>query len=292
MRRTAIAALTALLLLTACSGGNGGGSDLPAVEGELGAAPTVTFSGGTPPAELESVVLTEGDGPTVEAGDLLVAHYQGQIWDGDVFDSSYERGAPAGFPIGVGAVIPGWDAGLVGKQVGSRVLLSIPPEQGYGEAGQPAAGIGGEDTLVFVVDLIGSYGSDAGGDPEAEPTGAEEVLGLQVDGALGAEGSVTVPEGVEEPTEMRVDVVATGTGPAVGQGTVVVHYSITQWDGTAVGSTWQEGGPQAAIAGGTGGVYDELLGIPVGSRVLFQMPATEQAPAAAVVLDIVDQPSI
>ena len=71
-----------------------------------------------------------------------------------MFDNSYDRGQPLSFPIGVGMVISGWDQGLVGQRVGSRVLLSIPPEFGYGSRGVPQAGIGGEDTLVFVVDII------------------------------------------------------------------------------------------------------------------------------------------
>ncbi|MGO1715626.1 MAG: FKBP-type peptidyl-prolyl cis-trans isomerase, partial [Ancrocorticia populi] len=83
------------------------------------------------------------------------ANYHGQIWGGNVFVSSFQRGTPATFPIGVGAVIAGWDQGIVGKNVGSRLLISIPPEKGYGPNGQPAAGIGGTDTLVFVVDLVG-----------------------------------------------------------------------------------------------------------------------------------------
>ena len=66
------------------------------------------------------------------------------------------RGSSISFPIGVGAVIGGWDEGLVGQQVGSRVLLSIPSHLGYGDRGVPQAGIKGGDTLVFVVDIVGT----------------------------------------------------------------------------------------------------------------------------------------
>ena len=83
------------------------------------------------------------------------ADYLGQVWDGNVFDNSYDRGAPLSFQIGVGMVIPGWDEGLVGKRVGDRVLLSIPAELGYGERGVPQAGIPGGATLVFVTDILG-----------------------------------------------------------------------------------------------------------------------------------------
>ena len=56
--------------------------------------------------------------------------------------------------IGEGQVIPGWDTGLVGQTVGSRVMLVIPPADGYGSAGDSQAGIKGTDTLVFVVDIL------------------------------------------------------------------------------------------------------------------------------------------
>ncbi|HWS59267.1 MAG TPA: FKBP-type peptidyl-prolyl cis-trans isomerase, partial [Actinotalea sp.] len=91
-----------------------------------------------------------------EAGDDLEVHYYGQVWDGGMFDNSYDRGSSISFPIGVGAVIGGWDDGLVGQLVGSRVLLSIPPHLGYGVRGMPQAGIRGTDTLVFVVDIVGT----------------------------------------------------------------------------------------------------------------------------------------
>ncbi len=79
----------------------------------------------------------------------------GQVWDGNVFDNSYDRGAPLSFQIGVGMVIRGWDEGLIGQRVGSRVLLSIPSDYGYGSRGVPQAGIRGGDTLVFVTDILG-----------------------------------------------------------------------------------------------------------------------------------------
>jgi peptidylprolyl isomerase len=56
--------------------------------------------------------------------------------------------------IGAGQVIKGWDTGLVGQPVGSRVLLVIPPAEGYGKTGASTAGINGTDTLVFVVDIL------------------------------------------------------------------------------------------------------------------------------------------
>ena len=76
------------------------------------------------------------------------------LWkDGKKFDASGDRGAPVDFPIGAGQVIKGWDKGLVGATVGSRILLVVPPADGYGAEGK-APTIGAKDTLVFVVDIL------------------------------------------------------------------------------------------------------------------------------------------
>ena len=130
---------------------------LPSATGEFGEKPELTFPDTAPPADLVVEVLTEGSGLVVEAGQTIEVNYLGQIWGGRIFDNSYDRGASIEFPIGMGVVIHGWDEGLVGRAIGSRVLLSIPPHDGYGPGGAPRAGIGGDDTLVFVVDIIGAH---------------------------------------------------------------------------------------------------------------------------------------
>jgi peptidylprolyl isomerase len=129
-------------------------STLPTASGSFGDKPELTFPADAAPAELEVQVLSEGDGAIVEAGQTIEVNYLGQVWGGSVFDNSYDRGSSIGFPIGIGRVIGGWDSGLVGRTVGSRVLLSIPPHEGYGPNGNPRAGIRGDDTLVFVVDIL------------------------------------------------------------------------------------------------------------------------------------------
>lgn len=134
-------------------------ANLPTATGSFGEKPVITFPDGPPPADLQVQVLHQGTGSLVEAGDDLEANYLGQSWGGAVFDNSYDRGSSISFPIGVGAVIGGWDEGLVGQAIGSRVLLSIPSHLGYGDRGVPQAGIKGGDTLVFVVDIIDSRGS-------------------------------------------------------------------------------------------------------------------------------------
>lgn len=116
--------------------------------------PTIEFLAEEAPSELHIEVLREGAGPAITKGDKAQCHYLGQVWGGEVFDNSYDRGQPLEFTVGVGMVIAGWDQGLLGIREGSRVVLSIPSDLGYGDAGVPQAGIAGGDTLVFVTDVV------------------------------------------------------------------------------------------------------------------------------------------
>jgi FKBP-type peptidyl-prolyl cis-trans isomerase len=134
-----------------------GGGSLPTVSAKSGTAPVLTFPSSSPPGALVTKTLVKGNGPKVAKGDYVIAQYVGYIWrTKKVFGSSWSSGSPFGFVIGASPeqVIPGWDKGLVGQTAGSRVMLSIPPAQGYGKSGASQAGIKGNDTLVFVVDII------------------------------------------------------------------------------------------------------------------------------------------
>jgi peptidylprolyl isomerase len=117
--------------------------------------PEVDFPGGEPPAQLEITDIREGDGAQAQAGDTVSVHYVGVAWStGEEFDSSWNRGTPLQFRLGVGQVITGWDQGVAGMKVGGRRRITIPPHLGYGDAGARGAIKGGE-TLIFVVDLLG-----------------------------------------------------------------------------------------------------------------------------------------
>jgi peptidylprolyl isomerase len=132
-----------------------GGTGLPTVTPATGKAPTIKVPATTPPTKLQVKTLLKGKGPKVASGDYIVVQYTGVNWrTKKVFDSSWSRSEPFALNIGVGQVVKGWDTGLVGQTVGSRVLLVIPPAEGYGKAGSSQAGIKGTDTLVFVVDIL------------------------------------------------------------------------------------------------------------------------------------------
>jgi peptidylprolyl isomerase len=128
---------------------------LPKVALAENGKPKLTVPRTKAPSDLVVQPLIKGTGSTVTSGQTVTVHYAGVVWrSGKQFDSSWDRGEPAKFSIGTGNVIAGWDSGLVGQTVGSQVLLVVPPDQGYGDSGNPRAGIKGTDTLVFVVDLL------------------------------------------------------------------------------------------------------------------------------------------
>jgi peptidylprolyl isomerase len=83
--------------------------------------------------------------------------YTGALWkDGSIFDASAKQESKSfTFQVGKGAVISGWDKAVKGQKVGSRLLLVVPPAEGYGDKGNGA--ISGTDTLVFVVDILAAY---------------------------------------------------------------------------------------------------------------------------------------
>lgn len=127
----------------------------PKVVEKDGQVTSLDFQGTPKPdGKLAAATLIQGTGAPVKKGQTITVDYLGQVYGAaKPFDESYS-GEPASFAIGVGQVVSGWDKTLVGKNVGSRVLLKIPPAEGYGKQGNPQAGIKGTDTLYFVVDIL------------------------------------------------------------------------------------------------------------------------------------------
>ena len=98
--------------------------------------------------------IETGSGETVTGkGQTIIVHYTGWLEDGTKFDSSKDRNEPFSFPLDCHFVIPGWDEGVKGMQVGGKRRLVVPPELGYG-----ARGAGGvippNATLVFEIELL------------------------------------------------------------------------------------------------------------------------------------------
>jgi len=136
-------------------------SGLPLVSLAPDGRPGLTFSGGDAPDELRVAVLKQGDGDAVEAGDRVLMRYTGVSWQNEtVFDSTWDDMTPTILEItdmstsedGSG-LVPGFAQGIIGQRVGSQVLLAIPPEFGYPEGS--SSPVAADDTMVFVVDILG-----------------------------------------------------------------------------------------------------------------------------------------
>lgn len=124
---------------------------LPTVTANAGEAPTITAPQGSAPSELTKSDIIVGTGTEVLTTSTLTVHYTLMAWStGKIIESSW-GGQPATFPLA--QVVQGWQQGLPGAKVGGRRLLILPPDMGYGAAG--AGPIGPNETLIFVVDIIG-----------------------------------------------------------------------------------------------------------------------------------------
>lgn len=103
------------------------------------------------PSGLQYEVLETGEGDKPNADSTVRTHYHGTLINGDVFDSSYDRGQPAEFPVN--GVIKGWTEALQMMPAGSKWRLYVPHDLAYGEQGAGGA-IGPYSTLVFDVELL------------------------------------------------------------------------------------------------------------------------------------------
>jgi peptidylprolyl isomerase len=274
-----------LLLSTAACGSDDKGSDsasmkngLPAITAgeKFGEKPTLAKGEGDPPKELKVNVISEGDGPVTKKGDALQVNYLGQAWDSTTpFDNSFDRGQPFDLTLGAGQVIKGWDQGLEGQKVGSRIEIGIPPELGYGAQGQ--GDIKPNATLVFVVDILKAVTipKSATGTPVAQDDKDLPKVGTNTDGKA---PSLTVPK-TDPPTKLVSNYVLEANGEAVkATDTVVVNYVAALWkDGKVFDSTYTTGKPanfpleQLTLKG----LKNGLVGKKIGSRVLIVAPPSE-----------------
>ena len=115
--------------------------------------PGIQIPAAEAPTEFQRTVLIEGGGEPIDVGDSVVLHYTGWTWSGEQFDSSWERLAPATFPITYDGLIDGFVMALDGVTVGSQVIAVIPPDLGYGDSAQGSIPPG--STLIFVIDVLG-----------------------------------------------------------------------------------------------------------------------------------------
>lgn len=286
LRTLAAATVTGLVLVGAGACGDSGtaaGSPLDAVTvrgDDPATAPTVELAKKQLKAtETVSKVLKDGDGPEVTASDIASIHALIiNASDGTTVDSSWD-GTPAGVDLAEPSLFPAIKTELPGKKVGSRLLIAAPPKDVFGPEGNPAAGLDGTDSVLFVIDIVAA----------TKPLAQAEGAAVDADPALptveftgSAEPAViTIPADTPPPTELVVQALITGTGAQVQTGqSVRVTYTGALWkDGSVFDSSATNGlghftfpvGQQRVISG-----WDKALtGQPVGSRLLVVIPPAE-----------------
>jgi peptidylprolyl isomerase len=265
------------------------------VTGDFGDKPKLTIPAGEAPATLVTQVLSEGSGPAIAKGQLLVVNYLGQTWkpqDGkvNVFDNSYDRQAPTSFPIGEGKVIKGWDSTLVGQKTGSRVVMSIPPAEAYGatkDASNPLAG----EALVFVVDVLG--GVDKNATATGTPAAALPAGFPKIESAPGQIPKITSVAGVKPGTAPQSALLLKGSGEKIDPKKQLA-IQVIQTDsatGKETQQTWGQGGPQMVAAEQVLSIAKVLQDGNVGSRVVAVAPGQggSGSPGIVLVIDVIGQ---
>lgn len=260
------------------------------VNGAFGKLPAVTGPWPLATAETQSKALVAGTGATVAKDGLVEVNYIGiNARTGKSFDESFSKGQAASFSLG--QVVAGFQKGLQGKKVGDRVLILMPSKDGYAD-GNPDIGIEKGDSLIFVVDILGTSLAKVTGTATA-PSGFPTVTDNGAKAPTITIGSATKPQ------KTTSAVLIKGAGRAVtATDAVQVQYTCVNWDtGAVVAETWSTGAASGALSSLIPAWKSQLVGKTVGSRVMVvAVPAdaypkgnaTPSVPAGATLVYVID----
>lgn len=261
--------------LTACGDEDsepGNGLDAVTVAGDFGKAPKVTWNESLQATALESEVLEKGDGASLEEGQSALVH----IWIGngyteDVAYSSYDAKTPESLKIDK-ELFKALRTATLGQTVGSRVLVTSPPKDAYGDNGQPDLGIGNADSLVFVVDVMGEMLSAPEGKERKAPGWVPTIVEQD-----GLPSGFTFPANAKPGDDLRVATLIEGEGDTVAKGdTIHVNYlGQTQRGEKPFDESYSAGQPTPIpleFPGVIKGWFKGLQGVKVGSRVVMEVP--------------------
>lgn len=207
----------------------------------------------TIPTELVITDIAEGQGDGAKSGDTIFVNYVGVLTkDGTRFDGNFGR-SPFAVTLGVGAVIEGWDTGLIGMKVGGRRQLDIPADLAYGDAGAGET-IEPGDALSFVIDAVAIVpATDAADKPTVTIEGAGNVDSVETEDLVEGEGA-----------EAKAGM------------TVALHLVAFRADtGEEITGTWEQGAPVTfeLVEGGTlPGLLEGIPGMKVGGRRQIRVP--------------------
>ena len=253
-------------------------------------SPVIAAGKGSEPTDKVLVkTLKQGDGALVCPGATVKVNYVGALWNGTVFDSSYQKGEPIEFSLD--RVVKGWGYGLAHTHVGDRVELVIPASLGYGS--QAAGDIPANSTLVFVVDVLGASTTTMADESVltgATATGEELPAGVTVTGDPGVEPTLAIDESVAAPTERKIYTIYKGSGEELADGESFLYRAVAGGFGAngQTQSSWSQAPVEETVTNAG------LAGYTVGSRILLVVPIPASqtqsgtpAQASVMVVDIV-----
>jgi len=243
--------------------------------GGFGEVPDITVPAPWAIDATTTKILVQGEGRTVDAKGYVTINYLGiNGTTGDKFDDSYSRGAPATF--GLTGVVPGFGKGLTGQKVGSRVLIAIPGADGYDAGGgKTDSGINIGDTLVFVVDILGTSFPGPTGETETPADTTLPVVAGELD-----KPTVSINTTATPPADLVIQPLIKGPGdPVKDTDTLVINYAEYRWDtGALLRQTYGYQPLQGTLSGTIKGWQQGIVGQPAGSRLLLVVPPSLSYP--------------
>ena len=279
-----------------CESYSGGSAvDQVKVTGEFGTAPEVEFPTPLSGTGVETKVISEGNGGAIVGNQRVALHFTGfNSATGEQFQGS-EFGTD-GFIIQdlISGDTPDFCKALTGVQVGSRVALLFDAASAHMNTGVASLGIGENDGILFIFDVVDAYLPRATGDAVAPVAGMPTVI-LAPNGQPGIQIPAT-----DAPTEFKRELLIQGTGETVNIGdTVVVHYSGWTWQGEQFDTSWDTLAPasfQVSSDGLIEGFVQALDGVQIGSQVVAVIPpelgygdaAQGSIPAGSTLIFVID----
>lgn len=273
MRRLLVLLFASALVLTAC-GDDSGGNDLDGVKVSGGKTPAIKSVKDLSVTKTQTRTIKDGDGDKIKSGDAVSLNYiavNGRT--GKEFDNTFKGGSPMTATIKKGAVLNGFVKGLTGKKIGSRLLVAVPPKDGF-EGANKQLGIKADDTMIFLFDVVSKVPAKASGTIKKAPASVPKlVLDEEKQPAKFEKTSATA----KAPKSMKVHTVIEGDGKEVTSGQTLTIQYIGQIypDGKVFDESWSRG--PATFQIGVGGLIEcwdkGLIGQKVGSRVILECPA-------------------
>lgn len=279
--RRAGAGLVLCLLASASVACGGGGPQVPEeaseglqavdVSGEPGSSPEVEWADEMAASELEIEVLVQGDGVELAQGDQAFVHlYVGNGFTQEEVLNTYDGAQPEVLTVSE-ELTPAIADAMEGRSVGSRVAAAAPPEDAFGDQGNPQLGIGNQDSVLFIVDILGQVRAEVDGEQVEEPGGPVPRLVTQ-------EGTITrldFPPALKGTGTLQKRVLVEGDGEPVGKESFIAVRYLGQVLGTSrpFDESYSAAEPTVVnINGVVQGWTRGLQGVPAGSRVVLVIP--------------------